>query len=117
MLNLKGNKMLMVDQFHALSVKEQASTLKAFRAIYLEKRANLKFAREAAKVDKAQAKALKQEQAILKAQLRLQKLLEKQAAPVGSKAIKANKRPSKVVTYGAEDNAIAEAIMARKATA
>ena len=34
-----------------------------------------------------------------------------------AKAVKANKRPSKGVTFGAEDNAIAAAIMARKATA
>ena len=52
----------------------------------------------------------------MKAQARLQKLLEKQAAPVGSKAIKANKRPSKVVTYGAEANALAETIKAGKST-
>jgi hypothetical protein len=36
---------------------------------------------------------------------------------LGAKATKANKRPSKAVTFGAEDNAIAAAIMARKATA
>ena len=51
-------------------------------------------------------------------QARLQRLLEKQAAPVGIKAAKANRKPSKaVVTYGAEDNAIAAAIMAKKASA
>jgi hypothetical protein len=44
-------------------------------------------------------------------------LLAKQVGAVGAKAVKANKRPSKAVTFGAEDNAIAAAIMARKATA
>jgi hypothetical protein len=47
----------------------------------------------------------------------LDKLLAKQAAPVGVKALKANRKPGKVVTYGAEDNAIAGAIMAKKASA
>jgi len=55
--------------------------------------------------------------AIEKAQARLQKLLDKQTGLVGVKAAKANRKPSKaVVTEGAEANAIAAAIMARKAT-
>ena len=62
--------------------------------------------------------AAKREAAIAKAQARLQKLLEKQAQPVGVKALKANRKPSKaVVTEGAEANAIAAAIMAKKAKA
>jgi hypothetical protein len=111
-------------QFATLPVRLQATMLKELRAIHAQCRADLKAGKEllkaertAARLEKQQAKALKQEQAILKAQLRLQKLLEKQAAPVGAKAIKANKKPSKVVTYGAEDNAIASAIMAKKAKA
>jgi multidrug resistance efflux pump len=81
--------------------------------------AGVKQERENAKAAKAEAKATKQAAAIAKAQARLQKLLEKQAAPVGIKAKKAAKRPSKAVVtkFGAEDNAIAAAIMARKATA
>lgn len=55
--------------------------------------------------------------AIVKAEARLAKLLAKQVGAVGAKAVKANKRPSKGVVFGAEDNAIAAAIMARKATA
>ena len=75
-------------------------------------------ARQEAKVAKAQAKALKQEQAIFRAQARLEKLLSKKVGPVGTKAKAAAKRPSKaVVTVGAEANAIAAAIMAKKASA
>lgn len=70
-----------------------------------------------AKIAKRVAADTRRSAAIAKAQARLDKLLAKQAAPVGSKAVKANKRPSKVVTYGAEDNAIASAIMAKKASA
>jgi hypothetical protein len=66
---------------------------------------------------KAAAATAKREAAIAKAQARLEKLLAKQVGAVGAKAVKANKRPSKGVTFGAEDNAIAAAIMARKATA
>lgn len=79
--------------------------------------AGVKQERENAKAAKAEAKATKQAAAIAKAQARLQKLLEKQAAPVGAKALKANRKPGKVTTYGAEDNAIASAIMAKKASA
>ena len=104
-------------QFSALSLKDQAATLKTFRTVYNENRANAKLAKADALIQKRQAKALKQEQAIVKAQLRLQKLLEKQAQPVGAKAAKANRRPSKaVVTYGAEANALAATIKAGKST-
>jgi hypothetical protein len=66
---------------------------------------------------KSQARREREAAAIAKAQLKLQKLLDKQAAPVGVKALKANRKPSKVTTYGAEDNAIAAAIVARRAKA
>ena len=80
--------------------------------------AGVKQERENAKAAKAEAKASKQAAAIAKAQARLEKLLAKQAAPVGVKALKAARRPSKaVVTYGAEANQIAAAIMAKKASA
>ena len=104
-------------QFSALSLKDQAATLKTFRAVYNENRANAKLARASVAEAKATAKAEKQAAAIVKAQARLQKLLEKQAQPVGSKAAKANRRPSKaVVTYGAEANALAATIKAGKST-
>ena len=64
---------------------------------------------------KAEAAATRRSAAIEKAQARLQKLLDKQSAPVGSKALKANRKPGKVVTIGAEDNAIAAALVAKRA--
>ena len=115
----------MLSQFSALSLADQKAMLKQLRAAHAQSRADykngraaLKAERTALRLEKQQAKALKQEQAIVKAQLRLQKLLEKQAKPVGTKALKAARRPSKaVVTYGAEANQIASAIMAKKASA
>lgn len=104
-------------QFSSLSLKEQAAMLKELRAVHIQTRDNLKAASAAAKALKAQAKADKQAAAIAKAQARLEKLLAKQAGLVGAKAAKANRRPGKVTTYGAEDNAIASAIMAKKASA
>jgi hypothetical protein len=109
--------MLLIDHFNALTVQAQASTLKALRAAYLENRATAMNQKMDKLIEKRQAQAAKRELAIQKAQARLQKLLDKASAPVGAKAIKANRKPSKVTTYGAEDNAIASAIMARKATA
>ena len=114
---MKGNTML-PHQFNALSLKDQASTIKQLRAFYTENRAAAKLARASVAQAKAAAKAEKQAAAIVKAQARLQKLLDKQAAPVGVKALKANRKPSKAtVTYGAEANQIAAAIMAKKASA
>lgn len=107
---------MLVDQFQALSLSDQLATIKAFKAIVAEKRQAFKASKEAQKAQKTEQKLARQAAAIAKAQARLQKLLEKQAAPVGVKALKANRKPSKVVTYGAEDNAIASAIMAKKAS-
>lgn len=116
---------MLVDQFSALSLQDQVATIKAFRAIVKETReakkaflAKAKIFKENQKAERAAAKAERQAAAIAKAQARLQKLLDKQAAPVGVKALKANRKPSKAtVTYGAEANAIAAAIMAKKASA
>ena len=110
-------------QFNALSLKDQASTIKQLRALFVENRAKAKMAKAAARAElkeaKAANKAEKQAAAIVKAQARLQKLLDKQAAPVGVKALKANRKAGKatVTKFGAEDNAIAAAIMAKKASA
>jgi len=70
-------------------------------------------AQAAAKVASAEAKRAA---AIVKAEARLAKLLSKQVGAVGAKAVKANKRPSKGVTYGAEANALAEKIKAGVST-
>ena len=103
-------------QFATLTIRQQAAMLKELRAIHAQSRADLKAGKALLKADKAAAKAEKQAAAIAKAQARLDKLLAKQAAPVGVKAIKANRKPSKVVTYGSEDNQIAAAIMQKKAS-
>ena len=101
----------------AVELKAAVATLKATKELVAALRVKVQAEREATANAKAEAKATKQAAAIAKAQARLQKLLEKQAAPVGVKALKANRKPGKVVTYGAEDNAIASAIMAKKASA
>ena len=104
-------------QFSALSIADQRAMLKALRADFTANVAASKAAKLAARDAKAQAKAEKQAATIAKAQARLDKLLAKQAGLVGAKAAKANRKPGKVVTYGAEDNAIASAIMAKKVKA
>ena len=110
---------MLAHQFNALTLKEQAQVIKQLRGFLTENRASAKLARASAAQAKAAAKAEKQAAAIVKAQARLQKLLDKQAAPVGVKALKANRKAGKatVTKFGAEDNAIAAAIMAKKASA
>jgi microcystin-dependent protein len=85
------------------SIKLEVETRKALRALAADA--------------KRLAAVAKRDAAIEKAEARLQKLLAKQVGAVGAKALKANRKPSKVVTYGAEANAIASAIMAKKASA
>jgi microcystin-dependent protein len=72
--------------------------------------------REQAKAGKIAAAEAKRATAIAKAEARLAKLLAKSVGPVGAKAVKANKRPSKGVTYGAEANALAAKIKAGVST-
>ena len=100
---------MLVDQFNALTIQEQASTLKAFRFAHNENKAKAKAAKADARLQKQQAKALKQEQAIVRAQLRLERLLTKQAGLVGTKAKKASKRPSKVLVLTGQEAANAVA--------
>jgi predicted alpha/beta superfamily hydrolase len=97
------------DQFKALTLKEQAVCIMVFRKAHQEKRAALKAEKAALRLEKQQAKALKQEQAIVRAQLRLEKLLAKQVGPVGAKAIKAARKPSKVVVLKGQEAAHAVA--------
>jgi hypothetical protein len=115
-----------------------AKTLSPLALELAEARTNAKFWKERAaflvaqvkqekldaKLTKAEARrnreslaALKRENAIAKAQVRLQRLLDKQTGLVGVKASKANRKPSKAVTIGAEDNAIAAALVAKRAQA
>lgn len=100
-----------------LTLVQKRETLKALKESIKAELSAKRAQKMLASAHKAIAKQERQAAAIAKAQAKLDKLLAKQAAPVGAKAIKANKKPGKVVTYGAEDNAIASAIMARKATA
>ena len=77
-----------------------------------EQKLDAKIAKAEARKTKEAAAAAKREAAIAKAQARLEKLLAKQVGAVGAKAVKANKRPSKGVTYGAEANELAAKIKA-----
>lgn len=83
--------------------------LKELRAAFATNRANAKAAKADARLQRQQAKAVKQEQAILRAQLRLEKLLAKQVGAVGTKAKKAAKRPSKTVVLTGQEAARAVA--------
>lgn len=100
-----------------LTLNQKRETLKALRIAIKQDVASRKFARFVNSEAKAQARADKVADSIARAEARLQKLLAKQVGAVGSKALKANRKPSKVVTYGAEANAIAAAIMAKKQSA
>lgn len=99
----------------ALELAEARTNAKFWkeRAAFLA--VSVKREREDAKLEKSAKRREREQNAIAKAQLKLQKLLDKQAAPVGVKALKANRKPSKVVTVGAEDNAIAAALVAKRA--
>lgn len=86
------------------------------RAAIAALRASLVADREQAAAAKIAAAEAKRAAAIEKAEARLAKLLAKAVGPVGTKAVKANKRPSKVITFGAEANALAEKIKAGVST-
>ena len=92
------------------------ASLKFFKSEVAFLAAKVKAEKQNNLLAKEQAAEAKRAAAIAKAEARLAKLLAKSVGPVGAKAVKANKRPSKGVVFGAEDNAIAAAIMARKAT-
>jgi len=113
-LKMQKQFVTIIAEFATLSIAEQTTMLKELRATLSLNKSNIKASRIQAQEQRAAAKAAKVAMQVEKAQARLQKLLEKQVGSVGVKAIKANKRPSKAVTYGAEDNAIAAAILARK---
>jgi len=98
------------------------ASIKADRAARSAGAAQRKADREAAKLAKAATAVAKREAAIAKAQARLQKLLDKQSAPVGTKARKANKKPGAVkITKFQEEarvaNDIAMALAAKRKSA
>ena len=86
------------------------------RAAIAALRASLIADREQAKATKIAAAEAKRAAAIVKAEARLAKLLSKQVGAVGAKAVKANKRPSKGVVFGAEANELAAKIKAGVST-
>jgi len=86
------------------------------RAAIAALRASLVADRENAAAAKIAAAELKRATAIAKAEARLAKLIAKSVGPVGAKAVKANKRPSKGVTFGAEANDLAAKIKAGVST-
>jgi len=100
-----------------LTLNQKRETLTALKISIKQDITERKFARMLNAEAKRHAVVTKREQAIARAEARLAKLIAKQAAPVGVKALKANRKPSKVVTYGAEANEIAAAIMAKKQSA
>ena len=102
---------------NGLTTGQKRAAIAALRASLVADRLSAKETKAANAAAKAAAAEAKRAAAIAKAEARLAKLLAKQVGAVGAKAVKANKRPSKGVVFGAEDNAIAAAIMARKATA
>jgi hypothetical protein len=85
-----------------------------------ETRAQARAQKQLAAADKRVLAELKLQDKIAKAQLRLQKLQDKKAKPVGSKAIKANRKASKVTVLqieAQEANAIAAKFAAKKQVA
>ena len=96
-------------EFKAMTLKDQAVIIKALRQLHKEARVEAKILKSAERAARASARQEKREQAIVRAQARLQKLLEKQAKPVGTKAIKAAKRPSKAIVLKGQEAANAVA--------
>jgi hypothetical protein len=73
-------------------LRQEAQDLKTVLAT---EKANMAEARLYAREAKARRVAEKQALAIVKAEARLARLMEKKAKPVGVKALRANRRPSK----------------------
>ena len=99
------------------SLRESAKTQKTLAAAQKRVEQELKAEKRA---EKAKIAELNLQDRIAKAQLRLQKLQDKKAKPVGSKAIKANRKASKVTILqaeAAEANAIAAKFAAKKQVA
>lgn len=78
-----------------LTLNQKRATLQALKASISAEVALNRDIRAIAKADKAERVAAKRATAIVKAQEKLQRLLDK-AHPVGTKAIKANRKPTAV---------------------
>ena len=92
------------------------ASLKFFRSEVAYLAVKVKAEKEAAIASKIVDREAKQAAAIAKAEARLAKLLAKSVGAVGAKAVKANKRPSKGVVFGAEANDLAAKIKAGVST-
>jgi hypothetical protein len=102
------------------SIKNEVALNRDYKRIQKEMREQDRETRAQARAEKAAAAELKLQDRIAKAQLRLQKLQDKKAKPVGSKAIKANRKASKVTMLqveAQEANAIAAKFAAKKQVA
>jgi len=99
-----------------LELVSARASLKFFRSEVSFLAAKVKAEKEAANASKIADAEQKRAIAIVKAEARLAKLLAKQVGAVGTKAVKANKRPSKGVTFGAEANQLAAKIKAGVST-
>jgi len=102
------------------SIKLEVALNRDYKRIQKEMREQDRETKAQARAVKAAAAELKLQDRIAKAQLRLQKLQDKKAKPVGSKAIKANRKASKVTILqaeAAEANAIAAKFAAKKQVA
>jgi hypothetical protein len=98
------------------------ASIKADRELRAAHRTATKIAKVAAANAKADALAEKRAAAIAKAQARLQKLLDKQSAPVGTKAAKAARKPGPVTVTKFQSEAraandIAAALVAKRKSA
>jgi hypothetical protein len=89
--------------FNAARLADIRATMTALRAeavalktVLATEKANMAEARQIAREQKATKAAERRAAAITKAETRLARLMQKQMAPVGVKAIRANRKASKV---------------------
>ena len=102
------------DSIEGLTLNQKRETLKALKLAIKADAARAREAKSALKLQKAENAEVRRINAIAKAQAKLDKLLSK---PVGSKAIKANRKPSKVTTLqveAREANEIAKKFASKK---
>jgi hypothetical protein len=101
---------------NGLTLNQKRAAVVALKAAIKAETDMRKALKQDAVLAKRAAADAKRAAAIEKAQARLDKLLAKSVGPVGAKAVKANKRPSKGVTFGAEANDLAAKIKAGVST-
>ena len=87
------------DSIEGLTLTQKRDTLKALKVAIKADAARAREAKAAVKLQKVENAEIRRINAIAKAQAKLDKLLSK---PVGAKAIKANRKPSKVTSIQVE---------------